>query len=70
MLAYIVLALGLDPARIVRVVEEIGSVGSASVPVSLDRLLRTRPVRPGDRILMVGVGAGVAHGAILYRVGT
>jgi 3-oxoacyl-(acyl-carrier-protein) synthase III len=70
MLAYIVSALGLDPARIVRVVEEIGSVGSASVPVSLDRLLRTRPVRPGDRILMVGVGAGVAHGAILYRVGT
>jgi 3-oxoacyl-[acyl-carrier-protein] synthase III len=69
MLRAITEALGLEPARIVPVVEEIGSVGSVSVPYSLDRLLRTRPVRPGDRILMVGVGAGVSHGALLYRVG-
>ncbi|WP_225409693.1 3-oxoacyl-ACP synthase III family protein [Stigmatella hybrida] len=61
--------LGVDPARTVPVVEEIGSVGAAAIPFSLDRLLRTRPVRPGDRILMAGVGAGVAQGALLYRVG-
>jgi 3-oxoacyl-[acyl-carrier-protein] synthase III len=36
--------------------------------VSLDRLLRTRPVRPGDRILMIGVGSGLSYGAALYRV--
>ena len=60
---------GIDPARIVKVVHEVGSVGAASIPVSLDRLMRTRPVRPGDRILMAGVGAGVSHGAVLYRVG-
>ncbi|ADO72476.1 3-oxoacyl-ACP synthase III family protein [Stigmatella aurantiaca] len=63
-------ALGLDPARTVPVVEEIGSVGAAAIPVSLDRLLRTRSVRPGDRILMAGVGAGVSRGALLYRVGS
>lgn len=62
--------LEIDPARTVPVVQEIGSVGAASIPVSLDRLLRTRPVKPGDRILMTGVGAGVAFGAILYRVGS
>jgi 3-oxoacyl-[acyl-carrier-protein] synthase III len=62
--------LGVDPARTVPVVQEIGSVGAAAIPVSLDRLLRTRPVRPGDRILMTGVGAGVAQGALLYRVGS
>ncbi|MDC0708015.1 3-oxoacyl-[acyl-carrier-protein] synthase III C-terminal domain-containing protein [Stigmatella sp. ncwal1] len=63
-------ALGLDPARTVPVVEELGSVGAAAIPVSLDRLLRTRPVRPGDRILMAGVGAGVSRGALLYRMGS
>ncbi|AGC49175.1 hypothetical protein MYSTI_07903 [Myxococcus stipitatus DSM 14675] len=62
-------ALGLHAERGVRVVDTVGSVGSASLPTALDRLLRTRPVKAGDRILMVGVGAGVAHGAVLYRVG-
>lgn len=69
MLRTIVEGLGVAPERIVPVVQETGSVGAASIPVSLDRLLRTRPVKPGDRILMVGVGAGVSHGALLYQVG-
>ncbi|MDY7228251.1 3-oxoacyl-ACP synthase III family protein [Hyalangium rubrum] len=69
MLRAIVEGLGIAPERIVPVVEETGSVGAASIPVSLDRLWRTRPVKPGDRILMVGVGAGVSHGALLYQVG-
>jgi 3-oxoacyl-(acyl-carrier-protein) synthase III len=61
-------ALGVDPAKIVPVVQEVGSIVSASIPVSLDRLMRTRPVKPGDQILMIGVGTGVAYGAALYRV--
>jgi 3-oxoacyl-(acyl-carrier-protein) synthase III len=68
MLDVIVETLGVDRARVVPVVSEIGSVVSASIPVSLDRLMRTRPVRSGDRILMIGVGSGLAYGAILYRV--
>ncbi|HYO73113.1 MAG TPA: ketoacyl-ACP synthase III [Archangium sp.] len=69
MLRDIIKRYDLEPARLVPVVEEIGSVAAASIPFSLDRLLRTRPVRPGDRLLMLGVGAGVSYGAILYRVG-
>ncbi len=68
MLGRIVEALGVDESRMVPVVGELGSLGAASIPVSLDRLLRTRPVRPGDRILLTGIGAGVSYGAILYRV--
>jgi 3-oxoacyl-(acyl-carrier-protein) synthase III len=69
MVKHMMKRLGIDPARMVIVVHEIGSVGSASIPVSLDRLMRTRPVQSGDRILMAGVGGGVSHGAVLYRVG-
>lgn len=61
-------ALGADRSKVVPVVDEVGSVVSASVPTSLDRLMRTRPVKPGDRILMIGVGSGLTYGAILYRV--
>lgn len=61
--------LGVAEDRFVPVVQEIGSVGAAAIPVSLDRLMRTRPVKTGDRVLMIGVGAGAAYGAILHRVG-
>jgi 3-oxoacyl-[acyl-carrier-protein] synthase III len=69
LLAAIVAALDIAPERVVPVVAEIGSVGAASIAVSLDRLFRTRHVRSGDRVLMVGVGAGLSSGAILYQHG-
>ncbi len=69
MLDVFVEALGLPPEKLVRVVDRVGSVGAASIAVGLDRILRERPVAPGDHILLVGVGAGVAAGALLYRVG-
>lgn len=68
MLERIIAELNLDPAKVVPVVREIGSVGAASVGVGLDQLYRRREVKPGARILMVGVGAGLAYGAVLYQV--
>lgn len=69
MLERIIAHLGVPAHKVIPVVAEVGSVGAASIPVGLDRLLRTRDVRPGDRVLMAGVGAGMAYGATLYRVG-
>jgi 3-oxoacyl-(acyl-carrier-protein) synthase III len=69
MLEKMISALGVDQGRVVPIVEELGSLGAASVPVGLDRLLRTREVRPGDRILLASIGAGVSYGALVYRVG-
>jgi 3-oxoacyl-[acyl-carrier-protein] synthase III len=69
MLDLLVEVLGVDRAKMVPIVQEVGSVVSASLPMSLDRLLRTRDVRPGARILMIGVGSGLSYGAILHRVG-
>jgi 3-oxoacyl-[acyl-carrier-protein] synthase III len=61
-------ALGLDPARVIRVVDELGAIGSACIPAALDRLLRTRTLRPGARILFAGTGGGGGAGAVLYQV--
>lgn len=65
----IVDALRLDRAKLIPMVRDVGSVASVAIPYSLDLLLRTREVRPKDRILLVGVGAGVSQGALLYQVG-
>lgn len=69
LLAAMVGALGVDPARVVPVVEQIGSVGAASAPWGLDRLLRSGRVKPGQRLLLCAVGAGMSYGAMVYRVG-
>jgi 3-oxoacyl-(acyl-carrier-protein) synthase III len=69
MLEAIVRALGIPPAKVVPVVQDVGSVVAASIPASLDRLYRTREVKPGHLILMIGVGSGLSYGAALHRVG-
>jgi 3-oxoacyl-[acyl-carrier-protein] synthase III len=69
MLDAFVRALGIDAERVVPVVHEVGSVGAASIPISLDRLMSSGRVRSGDHILMIGVGAGLSSGATLLRAG-
>lgn len=61
--------LGVPAEKLVPVVNDIGSVGAASAAYGLDRLMRTRDVKPGDRILLCAVGAGMSYGAMVYRVG-
>ncbi len=60
-------ALQIPEGKIVRVVDQIGSVGAAAMAVSFDRLRRERPVKAGDRVLFAGVGTGVAGGALLLQ---
>jgi 3-oxoacyl-[acyl-carrier-protein] synthase III len=64
----IIEALGIPLERTVPVADSIGSTGAAAIPISLDRLLRERDVRPGDHILLAGVGGGISYGAMLYQV--
>jgi 3-oxoacyl-[acyl-carrier-protein] synthase III len=65
----VVAGLGCDPARTVRVVDTIGSCGCASVPYSLDRLVRSGALRPGQTVLLLALGSGVGFGALVLRVG-
>lgn len=69
MLDRILSVMQIPAEKTITVVQEIGSVGSASIPVSLDRLFRSGRVRPGDRILMTSVGAGTGYGAVIFQVG-
>jgi 3-oxoacyl-(acyl-carrier-protein) synthase III len=61
--------LAIDDRRVVPVYPDAGSLGAASVPLSLDRLMRQHAPRPGARILLTAVGSGTAHGAIVYQTG-
>ncbi len=56
---------GLDNARFHRTVDTLGNMGSASVPITLD-YARTQ-FEPGDLVLLLGFGGGMAVGACLLR---
>ncbi len=59
--------VGAKPSQYVRIVHEHGSLGSASMALALDALLRTGDVRPGDLGLFFGVGGGASYGAMVVE---
>ena len=59
--------LGIDPARVARVLEETGNISSACIPLALDRLVRSGELSSGQLVVLVGFGAGLDTGACLLR---
>lgn len=61
-------ALRIPSQKYTKIVDEFGSLGSAAIPLGLDRLLDSKKVKKGDLILLTGVGAGSSFGSVLYKV--
>ncbi|HVC11944.1 MAG TPA: beta-ketoacyl-ACP synthase III [Burkholderiales bacterium] len=57
--------LGLPAERLVVTVARHGNTSAASVPLALDEWVRAGSIRPGQRVLMEGVGGGFTWGAVL-----
>ncbi len=61
--------LGLDPARVVNAIGEVGNVSAASIPVALAHARAADALRPGDRVLCSAFGAGLTWGSCLLTYG-
>jgi 3-oxoacyl-[acyl-carrier-protein] synthase-3 len=59
--------LGLSMDRVVVTVDRHGNTSSASIPLALDAAIRDGRIRRGQKVLLEGVGAGVAWGAVLLQ---
>jgi 3-oxoacyl-[acyl-carrier-protein] synthase-3 len=59
--------LGIDPAKAIVDVAEVGNTSAASIPVALDRAWRAGRIRQGDLVLFTSFGAGLTWGATLVR---
>ncbi|MBP0632100.1 MULTISPECIES: beta-ketoacyl-ACP synthase III [unclassified Cupriavidus] len=60
--------LGLSAERMVATVHEHGNTSAASIPLALDVAVRDGRIRPGQTVLMEGVGGGFTWGAVLLRM--
>jgi 3-oxoacyl-[acyl-carrier-protein] synthase-3 len=55
--------LGLPREKLVVTVDHHGNTSAASVPLALDEFVRAGKIRPGQRVLLQGVGGGFTWGS-------
>ena len=55
--------LGLPSEKLVVTVDHHGNTSAASVPLALDEYVRAGKIRPGQRLLLQGVGGGFTWGS-------
>jgi 3-oxoacyl-[acyl-carrier-protein] synthase-3 len=60
--------LGLPMDKVVVTVDRHANTSAASIPLALDAALRDGRIRPGQIVLMEGVGGGFTWGAVLARI--
>jgi 3-oxoacyl-[acyl-carrier-protein] synthase-3 len=60
--------LNMPMEKMVVTVDQHGNTSAASIPLALDVAVRDGRIKPGDNVLMEGVGGGFTWGAILARM--
>jgi 3-oxoacyl-[acyl-carrier-protein] synthase-3 len=60
--------LGLPDSKVIVTVDRHGNTSAASVPLALDLAVRDGRVRPGQHVLLQGVGGGFTWGSALVRL--
>jgi 3-oxoacyl-[acyl-carrier-protein] synthase-3 len=67
LIEYIVQKMGVGMKRTFTNVESIGNTGSASIAIALSEAVQRGCIKPEDRVVIAGVGAGFSFGASLWR---
>jgi 3-oxoacyl-[acyl-carrier-protein] synthase-3 len=62
--------LGLDPARMLDAIADVGNTSAASIPLALAEARERGLLGPGDRVLLAAVGAGFTWGATVVTWGS
>ncbi len=60
--------LGIDPAKVIVTVDRHANTSAASVPLALDVAVRDGRIKPGDNVMLEGVGGGFTWGATLVEI--
>lgn len=60
--------LGLSMDKMIVTVDQHGNTSAASIPMALDVGVRDGRIKPGQNVMMEGVGGGFTWGAVLVRM--
>lgn len=59
--------LGVSMDKFVITLDHFGNTSSASIPLALDEAIRNGIVKRGDKIALIGFGAGLTYGGIIME---
>ena len=60
--------LKLPMEKVVLTVHDHGNTSAASIPLALDKAVRSGQVTPGQTLMLEGVGGGFTWGAVLLKL--
>ncbi|MBU6465136.1 MAG: 3-oxoacyl-ACP synthase, partial [Burkholderiales bacterium] len=60
--------LKLPMEKVVVTVDQHGNTSAASIPLALDHAVRSGQVKPGQTVLLEGVGGGFTWGSVLLKM--
>ena len=60
--------LGLPLERVIVTVEDHGNTSAASIPLALDVAVGDGRIKPGQHVLLEGVGGGFTWGSVLLKM--
>jgi 3-oxoacyl-[acyl-carrier-protein] synthase-3 len=60
--------LGVSPDKVVITVDQHANTSAASVPLALDVAVRRGQIKPGQKVLLQGVGGGFTWGSVLLSM--
>jgi 3-oxoacyl-[acyl-carrier-protein] synthase-3 len=60
--------LGIDTDKVIVTVDRHANTSAASVPLALDTAVRDGRIKPGDKVLLEGVGGGFTWGAAFVEM--
>ncbi|QNP47973.1 beta-ketoacyl-ACP synthase III [Diaphorobacter aerolatus] len=60
--------LKLSMDKVIVTVDQHGNTSAASIPLALDHGVRNGQIKPGQTLLLEGVGGGFAWGAVLLKI--
>ena len=66
---YAAQALQLPPEKVVMNVDRYGNTSAASIPIALSEVLTEGRAKPGDTLALVGFGAGLTWGSVIFDLG-
>ena len=59
--------LGIDRNKVFVNLDRYGNTSAASIPISIAEAVEQGRIKPGDKVMMVGFGAGLTWGACILR---
>jgi 3-oxoacyl-[acyl-carrier-protein] synthase III len=60
--------LKLAEDKVIVTVDQHGNTSAASIPLAMDEAVRSGKVKPGDTVMLEGVGGGFTWGAVLLKL--